>query len=198
MTEDLNRELGPDRLSDQEKQYLLKVAREALIFGVQGKRLPEIDSESIPRKINLPGASFVTLTKNKELRGCIGSLEATRPLVEDVRLHTIAAAMEDFRFPPVREDEIQHITIEVSRLTIPTQIEFDNPEKLLSKIRPGVDGVVIKKGLQRATFLPQVWEKVPDVEIFLTMLCRKMGAGSDCWRREKIEVFTYQVEKFCE
>lgn len=198
MTEDLYRELDPDRLSDQEKQYILDLAREALIFGVQGKSLPEIDSESIPRKINLPGASFVTLTKNKELRGCIGSLEATRPLVEDVRLHAVAAAMEDFRFPPVQEDEIQDISIEVSRLTIPIRIEFDNQDDLLSKIRPGIDGVVIKKGLRRATFLPQVWEKVPDVEIFLTMLCRKMGASSDCWRSKNIEIFTYQVEKFCE
>jgi AmmeMemoRadiSam system protein A len=198
MTEDLNNELDPDRLSDQEKQCLLDLAREALIFGVRGKSLPEIESESVPQKIYLPGASFVTLIKNKELRGCIGSLEVTRPLVEDVRLHTVAAALDDFRFPPVREDEIQHISIEVSRLTIPTRIEFDNPEELLSKIRPGIDGVVIKKGLRRATFLPQVWEKVPDVEIFLTMLCRKMGAGSDCWRSKNIEIFTYQVEKFCE
>ena len=198
MAEDMSYEGDPDRLSDQDKQYLLNLAREALIFGVRRKRLPDIDSGSIPHKINLPGASFVTLTKNKELRGCIGSLEATRPLFEDVRLHTVAAALEDFRFPPVQEDEIKLISIEVSRLTIPRRIEFDNPEELLSKIRPGTDGVVIKKGLRRATFLPQVWEKVPEIEIFLMMLCRKMGAESDCWRSKNIEIFTYQVEKFCE
>lgn len=200
MTEDLNIEVDHDQLSDQEKQYLLEFAREALLFGVRGKRLPDIDpgSGSISQKIFSPGATFVTLTKNKELRGCIGSLEAKRPLVEDVRLHTVAAALEDFRFPPVQEDEIEQISIEISRLTIPTRIEFDNPEELLSKIRPGIDGVVIKKGLRRATFLPQVWEKVPDVELFLTMLCRKMGEGSDCWRSENVELLTYQVEKFCE
>ncbi|MBK5106818.1 MAG: AMMECR1 domain-containing protein, partial [Anaerolineales bacterium] len=70
--------------------------------------------------------------------------------------------------------------------------------ELFSHIRPGIDGVVIKKGIRRATFLPQVWGKVPEVEIFLEMLCRKMGASAECWRSKSVEIFTYQVEKFCE
>jgi AMMECR1 domain-containing protein len=78
------------------------------------------------------------------------------------------------------------------------KIAFEDPDDLFSQIRPGIDGVVIKKGIRRATFLPQVWEKVPEVEIFLEMLCRKMGASTECWRSESVEIFTYQVEKFCE
>jgi AmmeMemoRadiSam system protein A len=110
------------------------------------------------------------LTINRELRGCIGALEATHSLAEDVRVHAVAAALDDYRFPVVREEEISKITIEISRLTTPNLLEYDNPEELLAQIRPGVDGVVLKQGVRRATFLPQVWVKIPEVEVFLSML----------------------------
>lgn len=190
--------LADDQLTVNERDYLLQLARESLLPGVQGKSLPNLDINTMPSRLREPGATFVTLTKNQELRGCIGSLEATRSLAEDVRVHAVAAALEDYRFPPVQESELSQISIEISRLTIPQKIKYQHPDEILSQIRPGFDGVVIKKGIRRATFLPQVWEKVPEVETFMEMLCRKMGAASDCWRASSVEIFTYQVEKFKE
>lgn len=183
-------------LSEKEKTLLLRIARESLKLGVRGEALPDLDLQSLPPNLAQPGASFVTLTKKHELRGCIGSLEATMPLAEDVRAHTIAAALEDYRFPPVLEEEISSISIEISILSSPKRIIASHSEEILSKIRPGIDGVIIKQGIQRATFLPQVWEKVPEIKIFMGMLCRKMGAASDLWQSGNVEIFTYQVEKF--
>lgn len=187
-----------DQLTDEERNILLSLARQALEDGVKGDPIPPIDIENLPPPLIQPGATFVTLTVDGELRGCIGSLEATRPLAEDVRLHAVAAALEDYRFPPVQEEELSRILIEISRLTTPELIQYDDPEKLLSKIRPGLDGVILKEGIRRATFLPQVWKKISEVEVFLSMLCRKMGASSDYWRSEDVEVLIYQVEDFHE
>lgn len=198
MTKESNSRQTTDHLSDQEKRYLLGLAREALTLGVRGDKLPDLDLRSVAPKLGQPGATFVTLTRNKELRGCIGSLEATRPLAEDVRVHTVAAALEDYRFPPVEVNEVPMISIEISRLTTPTKIDFNHPDEAKSIIRPGIDGVVIRKGGRRATFLPQVWDKVPEIDIFLGMLCRKMGAALDCWQEEGVEIYTYQVEKLIE
>lgn len=181
-----------------DRELLLQLAREALVIAVRGEQLPELDISSIPPNLLEHGATFVTLMKNEELRGCIGSLEAKRPLAEDVRIHAMAAALEDYRFPPVTQQEIPGISIEISRLTAPQRINYRDVDELVKQINPGVDGVVIKKGIRRATFLPQVWEKVPDIEIFMGMLCRKMGAESGYWQSGGVEIFTYQVEKFCE
>jgi len=198
MAEDAISDAASDQLSVEEEKFLLQLARAALEVGIRGDPLPQLELTSLSPKLIQPGATFITLTKNQELRGCIGSLEATRSLAEDVQVHAVAAALEDFRFPPVQEDEIPQISIEISSLTTPAKIAFEDPDELFSQIRPGIDGVVIKKGIRRATFLPQVWEKVPEVEIFLEMLCRKMGASAECWRTKSVEIFTYQVEKFCE
>jgi AmmeMemoRadiSam system protein A len=187
-----------DHLTKEEREILLLLAREALIEGVQGKTLAPLDLENLPPHITQPGATFVTLTINQKLRGCIGSLEPTRPMVEDVRVHAVAAALEDYRFPPVKTDEVDQLEIEISRLTPPQLIEAPNVDDLLSQIRPGLDGVILKSGDRRATFLPQVWEKVPEVDVFLAMLCRKMGFPADYWRRGDVEILIYQVEKFQE
>lgn len=187
-----------DHLTNDEHKILLQLTREALSQGVRGHTLQPLDQEGLPPRLIQPGATFVTLTKKGELRGCIGSLEASRPLAEDVRVHAVAAALEDYRFPSVHPDEISYILIEISRLTTPQLIDSRDERDLLSQIRPGLDGVILKRGVRRATFLPQVWEKVPDVEDFLGMLCRKMGAPTDYWRRKDVQIFTYQVEKFQE
>jgi AmmeMemoRadiSam system protein A len=186
------------RLTDEEHKVLLQLAREALSLAVRGEAIPPLDQEGLPPRLLQPEATFVTLTKLGELRGCIGSLEASRPLAEDVRVHAVAAALEDYRFPRVHPDETAQILIEISRLTTPKLIDSRGRKDLLTQIRPGIDGVILKKGVRRATFLPQVWNKVPDVEEFLGMLCRKMGAPIDCWQHEDVKVFTYQVEKFQE
>jgi AmmeMemoRadiSam system protein A len=141
---------------------MITLAREALEAGVRDKSLPPIDYASLPEKFCENGASFVTLTNRGELRGCIGSIEAHQPLAEDIREHAVAAAREDYRFAPVAENELESIDIEVSYLTPLTPLEYEQPEELSSRLTPHVDGVVLRDGWRRATFLPQVWEKIDD------------------------------------
>ena len=185
-------------LSDKEKGILLKLARMSLQAAVQGEKLPALDLKKMPEILQKKGSSFVTLTYKGELRGCIGSLEPYLPLAEDVREHAIAAAMQDYRFPPVRTEELDDIRIEISRLTLPTELEYRDSDDLMKRLRPGVDGVILRDGAHRATFLPQVWEKLPDPAVFLGYLCQKMGATADLWRWKKIQVLIYQVEEFHE
>ena len=187
-----------DQLTLEEQKILLHMAREAIERGVKGEKLPPLDSSSLTPHLRDDGASIVTLTAHGQLRGCIGALEAYQPLAEDVREHAVAAALEDPRFPPVKERELNGIEIEVSRLTRPIALEYKDANDLLSKLRPNVDGVILRDAFRRATFLPQVWEKIPDPAEFLDNLCYKMGANPDQWRRKHLEVLTYQVEEFRE
>lgn len=185
-------------LTDGEKQTLLRVAREAIENAVKGKVASHINPTSLTQTLREQGSSFVTLTIHGELRGCIGALEAYQPLVEDVREHAIAAALEDPRFPPLTQLELNRIQIEVSRLTSPQELDYADPDDLLKKLRPHVDGVILKHGHRRATFLPQVWEKIPDPVEFLEQLCYKMGEQENLWRQAKLQVLIYQVEEFHE
>ncbi len=187
-----------DQLTTDEKQTLLRFARQALEFGVRGDPLPPLDLQSLTPALRANGASFVTLTSRGDLRGCIGALEAYQPLAQDVREHALAAALDDYRFNPVQPGELGGIRIEVSRLTAPLPLEYGSPEDLLAKLRPHVDGVILKDGSRRATFLPQVWEQLPDPQEFLTHLCAKMGAPQSLWRKKHLDVFIYQVEEFHE
>lgn len=190
--------MNPDQLTQEERQFLLKLARQSLESAVKGETMPPSDPEALTPLLREPGVTFVTLTQRGSLRGCIGALEPYQPLVEDVKEHAMAAGLQDYRFPPVRPHELPEIEIEISRLTIPTPLEYTDAEDLLRKLRPGIDGVVLRDGFRRATFLPQVWEKIPDPELFLDHLCQKMGASPDLWRHKKLDVLTYQVEEFHE
>lgn len=185
-------------LTLEEKNILLRMAREAIECGVRGKELPPLDESTLPPRLCEEGASFVTLTIDGELRGCIGALEPYQSLAEDVREHTVAAALEDPRFPAVSERELDRIRIEVSRLTRPVKIEYHDTSELLSRLRPRMDGVILRDASRRSTFLPQVWEKIPDPVEFLNNLCYKMGADPFLWQRKHLDVFVYQVEEFHE
>ncbi len=188
-----------DELSQEEKQILLHMAREAMECGVRGKKLPPLQDNQLSTHLREKGASFVTLTIGRELRGCIGALEAYQSLAHDVRDHAIAAALEDPRFPPVREDELNRIHIEVSRLTPPHLLDYKDAADLLSKLRPHIDGVILRDDYgHRATFLPQVWEKIPEPAEFLDNLCYKMGISPNAWRMKHLQVLVYQVEEFHE
>ncbi len=187
-----------DRLTNDEKQALLRIARGALNRGVRGGDLPSAEREELSPRLKEPGASFVTLTIKGQLRGCIGALEPYQPLAQDVREHAVAAALEDPRFPRVSPEELDQIEIEISRLTLPQKLEYQDAADLLSRLRPSIDGVILREGWRRATFLPQVWEKIPDKAAFLDNLCMKMGAGAGTWRTKHLEVLTYQVEEFHE
>jgi AmmeMemoRadiSam system protein A len=185
-------------LTQLERSMLLKLARQSMEHAVRGQSLPPLHLAALTPPMQAHGASFVTLTLTGELRGCVGALEPSQPLAEDVREHAIAAALEDYRFPQVRESELQDIHIEISLLTVPVPLEYTTPEDLLARLQPGLDGVIIKDGWKRATFLPQVWDKVSGKEEFLEHLCYKMGVARDLWRRKHLEVLTYRVEEFHE
>jgi AmmeMemoRadiSam system protein A len=185
-------------LSLSDKTYLLSLARNAIGRAVNRQTLPKIDLEGLSDILKADGASFVTLTKSKQLRGCIGALEAYQPLAMDVREHAVAAALEDYRFSPVSANELASISIEISRLTHPQPLEYKDAMTLLQVLRPGIDGVILADGLRRATFLPQVWEQLPNPEDFLAHLCQKMGAKPDAWLKKHLNVSTYQVEEFHE
>lgn len=185
-------------LTADERQTLLRLAREAVELRVRGKKLRQLDQSSLTPNLRDQGASFVTLTIRGVLRGCIGALEAYQPLVEDVREHSVAAALQDPRFPPVAENELNKISIEVSRLTAPYPLAYSSSEDLIAKLRPHIDGVILQDGRRRATFLPQVWEKLPDPAEFLSNLCLKMGARENLWRDTPLQLHVYQVEEFRE
>jgi uncharacterized protein len=188
-----------ETLTPTERQLLLQIARLSIEQAVTGKECPSPDLDLLPPALCEPGVCFVTLTMpGNELRGCIGGLEATQPLALDVWEHAASAALDDYRFMPVRADEISLLHIEISRLTRPTPLEYDRPEDLPNLLHPLMDGVVLRDGLRRATFLPQVWEKLPDPCAFLSHLCQKMGASPDLWRRRKLGVEIYRVEEFHE
>jgi len=187
-----------ENLSLEDQKTLLQIARNSIELAVRKNKKQPIQVKDYSTILQQEGASFVTLTLNGRLRGCIGTLKAYQPLVLDVREHAILAALEDTRFPPVRESELPHIHIEVSRLTEPKPFAYQTTEDLLNGLQPGKDGVVLRQGYHSATFLPQVWDQIPDPADFLSELCQKMGAPADTWQKQKLEVSTYQVQEFSE
>jgi len=185
-------------LTDTDRSFLLALARQSIENYANGASLPSIDLYALSPLLREQGACFVTLTYQGYLRGCVGALDPYQSLADDVREHAVAAAFQDYRFPPVQANEIKDIEIEISYLTRPKILNYVNPAELPEILRPNIDGVVVRDGMRRATFLPQVWEKIPDPEEFLEQLCMKMGASADLWRRKKLDVLTYQVEEFHE
>ena len=179
-------------LALSEQRRLLQIAREAIAAA------PALQPDTLPPALLRPAASFVTLRHGGDLRGCIGGLEARWPLYEDVRRHAVQAATQDYRFEAVTAAEVPALSVEVSVLTEPQPLEYARPEDLPRQLRPLVDGVTLALSHHRATFLPQVWERVPDPEQFLSMLCEKMGLPPETWRRTPLTVSVYQVEKFTE
>jgi len=186
------------QLTETDRLFLLDLARQSIENCVNDTSLPSLKLDTLSPLLREQGACFVTLTYQGYLRGCVGALEPYQSLAEDVREHAVAAAFQDYRFPPVQAKEIKDIEIEISYLTRPKVLNYENPTELLELLRPNIDGVVVKDGMRRATFLPQVWEKIPDPEEFLDQLCMKMGGPADLWRRKKLDVLIYQVEEFHE
>jgi AmmeMemoRadiSam system protein A len=183
-------------LSNFERDKLLKLARASVLATVRALPLPSPEWPNLPARLKETGASFVTLTIGDRLRGCIGTLQAVLPLAEDVILRASAAAKDDPRFPPVVEAELPDLSIEISVLSAPRPLEFSDPQVLLTLLQPGVDGVILEYGRQRATFLPQVWERVTDPKQFLELLCRKAALPIDAWCELPVKISTYRVESF--
>lgn len=172
---------------------LVSIARRAI-----GARLG-VAGEEPPHHVALssPGATFVTLFCGEELRGCIGSLHARRPLGVDVRENAINAAFNDPRFPPLVQSEFVSTSVEISLLSPSVTDCFTREEDLIERLRPGIDGVTLEHGSCRATFLPQVWITLPEPRMFLAELKRKAGLAADFWSPQ-MNVGLYQVTKWKE
>jgi AmmeMemoRadiSam system protein B/AmmeMemoRadiSam system protein A len=172
---------------------LLVRARNAIATRLKQPTQTETDHPALAR----PGATFVTLTQNGDLRGCIGSLEAHRVLDQDVRANAVAAAFSDPRFPPLTLAELPHTRVEVSLLTAPQPMSFSSEADALRQLRPHVDGVIFIAGQRRSTFLPQVWEQLPEPRLFMAHLKQKAGLPADWWSSE-VELQRYEVQKWKE
>lgn len=168
-------------LNDRQRTELLRIARAAIAEGLATGREPRIDLSGIEPALREPGATFVTLKEDGRLRGCIGTLEAHRPLVQDVASNAYAAAFRDPRFPPLGPSELDRIDISISLLSQPEPLPVNSEQELLEKLQPGRDGLVLEDGPYRATFLPAVWRELPDPAQFVAHLKRKAGLPSDHW-----------------
>lgn len=180
------------------RKQLLELARNTLKAVLQQEHPPELETNSLPKSLLVKKGCFVTLNKRGELRGCIGHILPQEPLYQAIIDNAASAALRDPRFPPVLFDELAQIKIEISVLTKPTPLHFSSPEDLLRKLVPGRDGVVLKLPKGGATYLPQVWEQIPDQEKFLDSLAEKAGLAAGAWREPDAEVLVYHVEAFKE
>jgi len=182
-------------LNEPLRRYLLDTAEAAIRNGLAHGRPPAPMTKEAPAPLHEPGASFVTLTRNGELRGCIGTLEAVRPLLADVAQNAYAAAFEDPRFPPLTEEELPGLTLQISLLSAPRPLHFRSEEELLMQLRPGIDGLILQDRGRRGTFLPTVWESLPDRKEFLAHLKMKAGLPPDWWS-DTLQVERYTTESF--
>lgn len=184
-------------ISASARKTLLEVARQSILYGLEHGSAPRLDPTSFTSELRGDRASFVTLHRDGELRGCIGHLEAFLPLVVDVSDNAYAAAFQDPRFPPLSKREYADLEIHISVLTPPSPLHFDSEADLLNKIRPGVDGLILEDGPFRGTFLPSVWDSLPSPEDFLRQLKRKAGLAPDHWS-EQLSISRYETESFGE
>ena len=187
------REEGAERLLLDEQKLVLGMARAQLRHAATGEPAPEIPEDELSPALKRDAACFVTLTKNGVLRGCIlDSFAPHEPLYKNVLRNVVLAATSDPRFPQVRPSEVDDITIEISVLDHPSPLAFSGADDLVSKLVPGKDGVILTTRYGKSTYLPQVWDDLPDQEQFLSSLCQKQGASADCWRNDptiKIEIY---------
>ena len=182
-------------LNAAQKQQLHEIAKNSIVNGLNKSEPINIELSDYDDDLQTKRATFVTLHKHSQLRGCIGILEPLRPLAEDIAHNAFAAAFSDHRFPPVSADEIDHLDIHISILATPEEISFSSEEELVSQLRPGVDGLIMQEGKQRGTFLPSVWESVTDRHDFLNHLKQKSGLPANYWS-DTIRVQRYTVEEF--
>ena len=184
--------------SSTERKFLLDLARQTLRRVAAGGGLSEVDGEKVPAACRAAKGCFVTLTRDGQLRGCIGNILPAGPLYKAVIENTRNAALRDPRFSPVTAGEAGMLHIEISVLSVPEPLVFASPEDLLTKLQPHQDGVLLKIGERGATFLPQVWEQLRDKVEFLEHLSQKAGGPAGAWRGENVTVSIYHAEAFAE
>ena len=193
---------GEDRmsktLSEKDGKLLLKLARESIKeeFGQEKENLKDLENEFSNIVLEENRGTFVSLHKKGDLRGCIGNIEPVKTVFNGIMDNAKHAAFSDTRFSPMTHDELKDTSIEVSILTRPETLDYTDGDDLISKLNPGVDGVMIKKGYKSATFLPQVWKQLKSPDSFLRHLCMKAGLLPDEWQSGALSVYTYQVQLF--
>ena len=186
-----------NRTPEDKARILLQIARAAIAESL-GLSVPVIENNSEDEDwLQEKGACFITLTQRDQLRGCIGTLEAHRTLIDDVKANAKAAAFKDTRFTPLTSNEFSTTQIELSLLSPVQALSFISEQDALSRLQPGVDGVVFEYGFQRSTFLPQVWEQLPDAKNFMAHLKHKAGLPVDFWA-DDIKLSRYTVSKWKE
>jgi AmmeMemoRadiSam system protein A len=184
-------------LSTTDRNTLLEIAHQSILCGLENGHATSIRTKDFNLPLQNNGASFVTLHLNHKLRGCIGSLEAYRPLIRDVLENAYAAAFCDPRFAYLALPEVADLAIHISVLTPAESIKFTSEQALLEIIRPGMDGLILEDSDHRGTFLPSVWDSLPEPELFLAHLKQKAGLPANYWS-DSIKVSKYQTESFGE
>ena len=185
-----------DLLDEDEQQTLLELARASLEAAVKREEPPAPDESELSEKLRRPGGAFVTLMEHGELRGCIGHILPYDPLYRSVIKNAASAARRDPRFPPVTKAELDMIHVEVSVLSVPKLLEASSSKQLLEKLTPGKDGVYLVVGPRSSTYLPQVWEQLPDKIEFLSRLSQKAGLRADAWKSPSARIFIYHAQVF--
>jgi uncharacterized protein len=180
--------------SQQQRLTLLELARASIVHGIESGTPLTINAKDYDPELQQLRACFVTLNQNQQLRGCIGSLQASRSLVVDVCENAFAAAFRDPRFNPLKSSELDGLLISISVLTPAEEMSFQSEQDLIQQIKPGIDGLILKEGYKRGTFLPAVWEQLPNAEEFLKHLKLKAGLPADYWS-DSIRVSRYGAEK---
>jgi AmmeMemoRadiSam system protein B/AmmeMemoRadiSam system protein A len=191
----LFREAAAARLSYENRRGLLGIAATSIRHGLEHGKPKPVKANDYPERLREKRASFVTLKQDGALRGCIGTLVASRTLVEDVAHNAHGAAFADKRFAPVTTDEVPQLAIGISVLSTPEPLAFNSEKHLISRIRPAIDGLILAEGNRRGTFLPSVWETLPEPREFLRQLKKKAGLAPDYWS-EKIRMQRYTTESF--
>ena len=182
-------------ITPESRRALTSLALQSIEYGVEHRCVMPVDLEGRPQELLVVRSSFVTLHKQDQLRGCIGSLEAKIPLIEDVVFHAYGSAFKDPRFPPVNAEEVASLDIHLSVLSPAEPIEFSDEENLLRQLRPGVDGLVLKAEGRQGTFLPSVWDTLPEPRAFFRQLKRKAGLEEDYWS-DSVTVERYTTESW--
>lgn len=186
-------------MNEQQRHQLLTVARESIRMRLLGTRdLKPTRAEFPDDAYWVEQGVFVTLTEDSELRGCIGTILPVLPVIAAIAENAVCAAFRDPRFEPVEESEFARLAIEISLLSVPREITFPSVPALVAKLAGEHPGVILQYGGRQATFLPQVWEQLPDSSAFLDALCRKAGLPWSCLSKDGMNVLTYTVEAFSE
>ena len=176
----------------KEQEFLMQLAKDAIL---NHPNITYPDTNKLTDTLKQKRGVFVTLELNGQLRGCIGTIQPVMPLYEAVIKNAASAAYSDPRFPPLTKEEANELAIEISILTEPVKLNYTDQSDLLKKLNHE-QGIIIKKGFATTTFLPQVWEQLPDKEQFLANLCMKANLNPEAWKEKDMEIFTYKVEKF--